>query len=143
SLRCDTVYRVHEKSIVPGIVLNYDREVFSITATGDPEWEDTYNMIYYSETDDYTVMDFHYENEFYTALIKDDGEAEIFKGAINISNTYKNSFVWAVYPSFLEEGINIIDPGRGKCTNPEMLKQYLDKPKEIGSLLMKVNINYR
>jgi len=144
SLRCDTVYRVHEKSIVPVIVLNYDKSVFSITSgTGDPEWEDTYNMIYYSETDDYTVIDFHYENEFYTVLIKDDGEAEIFKGAISISNTYKNSFIWAVYPSFLEEGINIIDPGREKCTNPEMLKQYLDKPEEIGSLLIKVNINYR
>ncbi|HKL67310.1 MAG TPA: 6-bladed beta-propeller, partial [Bacteroidales bacterium] len=139
SLRCDTVYRVHEKSIVPGIVLNYDKSVFSITSgTGDPEWEDTYNMIYYSETDDYTVMLFRYENEFYTVLIKDDGEAEIFKGAINISNTYKNSFTWAVYPSFLEDRINIIDPGREKCNSPEMLEQYLDKPEEIGSLLIKV-----
>lgn len=100
-------------------------------------------MIYYSETDDYPVMVFRYENEFYTVLIKDDKEVEIFKGAISISNTYKNSFIWAVYPSFFEERINTIDPELNKCTKPEMLEQYLDKPEEIGSLLIKVNINYR
>ena len=144
SLSCDTVYRIRKSSIMPAFVLNYDKNVFSITTgTGNPEWEDTYNMIYYSETDDYPVMVFRYGEEFYTVLIKENEEAEIFKGAINITSTYKNSFIWAVYPSFLEERINIIDPGREKCTNPEMLEQYLDNPEEIGSLLMKVNINYR
>jgi hypothetical protein len=140
SLRCDTVYRIDERSIVPGIVLNYDREVFSITATGDPEWEDTYNMIFYSETDDYPVMVFRYGKEFYTVLLKEDEEAEIFKGAVNIASNYKNSFIWAVYPSYFEERINTLDPERKKCTNPDLMKHYLDNPAEIGSLLIKVDI---
>ena len=141
SLRCDTVYRIHERSIVPEIVLNYDKRVFSITAgTGDPEWEDTYNMIYYSETDDYPVMVFRYGKEFYTGLLKENEEAEIFKGAINITSCYKNSFIWAVYPSYFEERINTLDPEGNKCTNPEQLKNYLENPEAISSLLIKVNI---
>lgn len=144
SLRCDTVYRVHEKSIVPVIVLNYDKSVFSITSgTEDPEWEDTYNMIYYSETDDYPVLVFRYGKEFYTVLLKEDEVAEIFKGAVNIASNYKNSFIWAVYPSYFEERINTLDPERNKCNNPDLLKHYLDNPDEIGSLLIKVNTKIR
>ncbi|HCC69645.1 MAG TPA: hypothetical protein DEQ09_00615 [Bacteroidales bacterium] len=140
SLGCDTVYRIRKRSIVPDIVLNYDRKVFSITATGEPEWEGTYNMVSYAETDNCSLLVFRYDKDFYTVIMEEDDEAEVYRGAIDISNNFGGSFIWPVYSSYFEERINTLDPERTKCTNPELLKHYLDNPAEIGSLLIKVDI---
>jgi len=141
SLLCDTLYRIRDKEISPDIVFNYEKEIFSITATGEPEWEDTYNMVSYSETDNYSLLGFRYDKDFYTTVIRKGEEgADIYEGIFNVSGNYADSFIWPVYSSSFTELIDMYDPQRNKCSDHEMLKHYLENPEEISSLLIKVNI---
>ncbi len=148
SLLCDTVYRIKNDRIVPDIVFNYDREVFSVTnGTEDPDFENRYSFIMYLETSNYIVLVFRDENlEAYTAVAgKSEENMTIYKGSIgdmNITNTNGNSLTVLANPSMFTTLIDMYDPDRTKCTNPEMLKHYLENPEEISSLLIKINIRY-
>ncbi len=149
SFLCDTIYRVRNDRIVPDIVFNYEREVFSITnGVEDPDFGNKYCFVQYLETSSYIVLVFRDDNlNSYTAVAdKDKDIIDVYKGGVgdlNITNTIGNSVIVKPGPSIFTRMIDMYDPNKNKCTNPELLRHYLDNTAEISSLLIKVNLRYQ
>ncbi|MEE4114958.1 MAG: 6-bladed beta-propeller [Marinilabiliaceae bacterium] len=143
SLFCDTVFLIDKDKIIPDIVFNFDKDVFSISGIGrELDRDKQYLHFDYAETEKNRILSFSFNWVNYLALINlNTGKTRIVESnpGFSVSNTDGNTFLMNMFPYLLEQYPELYDSG--KCTNPDLFERLINYPEDIENIIVRVELD--
>ncbi len=129
----DTVYHINSERIRPAYAFKYDKKTTIVTdGTFNPEVDETYRYLSYFELPGLNLLFYRFKNEQYCLAFNPKSEStKTFKTPFVLRDVVNGNGILLANSLSIGKLIEMFDPGRKKCSNPEILDNVL-KDSESG-----------
>ncbi|MHC1780195.1 MAG: 6-bladed beta-propeller [Bacteroidales bacterium] len=123
----DTVYHINNEQIRPAYTFNYDKKTTIVTdGTFNPEVDKTYRYLSYFELQELNMLFYTFRKEHFCLVFNPTSlSARTYKTPLVLRDVVDGKGILLTNSLSIGKLIEMIDPGKKKCSNPAILESIL------------------